>query len=152
MIEEKEITTQHYKKLIEVFGEKFINNKVESPFDFIHIAKEGISAAVIKNFILYFDLPKSVTAHMLNVSEPTLYRWAKANKNLDKNFSIKLFEIADLFLYGEEVFSDRDKFFKWLKLPNPALGGLEPQELIELPGGVSKVRDILGRIEYGVYS
>jgi len=152
MIEEKEITTEHYKKLVEVFGKKYLNDKVESPFDFIHIAGEGIKAAVIKNFSLYFNLSRDRMAHMLNVSEPTLYRWAKANKNLDRNFSVKLFEIADLFLYGEEVFGDRDVFFKWLGLSNAALGGLMPQELIEIPGGVSKVKDILGRIDYGVYS
>lgn len=152
MLEEKEITTEHYKKLVEVLGKRYISNKVESPFDFIHIANEGIKAAVIRNFRIYFNLPRNLTANMLNVSEPTLYRWIKANKNLDRNFSVKLFEIADLFLYGIEVFVEKDIFFKWLNLPNTALGGLEPQELIEIPGGVSKVKDILGRIEYGVYS
>lgn len=152
MIEEKEITTEHYKKLVKVLGKNYIRDKVESPFDFILIANEGIKAAVIKNFSQYFNLSKNLTANMLNVSEPTLYRWTKANRNLDRNFSVKLFEIADMFLYGEEVFGDRDVFFKWLNLPNAALGGLKPQELIGIPGGVSKVKDILGRIEYGVYS
>lgn len=152
MIEEKKVTTEHYKKLIEILGEKYISDKVESPFDFIYIANEGIKAAVITNFIMYFNLTRHLTATMLNVSEPTLYRWTKANKNLERNFSVKLFEIADLFLYGEEVFENRDVFFKWLNLPNTALGGLEPQELIEIPEGISRVRDILGRIEYGVYS
>jgi putative toxin-antitoxin system antitoxin component (TIGR02293 family) len=152
MIAEQELTTQHYKKLVEVFGSKNLINKIESPFDFIHCANEGIEASVINNFIVYFKLSKTQTADMLNVSEPTLYRWTKANKNLDRNFSVKLFEIADLFLYGEEVFGNRNAFFNWLNLPNTALGGLHPIELIEIPGGVSKVKDILGRIEYGVYS
>ncbi len=35
-------------------------------------------------------------------------------------------------------------------MPNMALGGLEPKELLEIPGGISKVKDVLGRIEYGV--
>ena len=152
MIIEKEITTEHYKELVKVLGAKYVSNKVESPFDFIHLANEGIKAAVIKNFRTYFDLPRGRTAHILNISEPTLYRWTKANKNLDRNFSVKLFEIADLFLYGIEVFEDKDTFFKWLNLPNTALGGLEPNELIEIPGGVSKVKDVLGRIEFGVFS
>jgi putative toxin-antitoxin system antitoxin component (TIGR02293 family) len=65
---------------------------------------------------------------------------------------VKLFEITDLFLYGTDVFGSQENFFKWLQLPNAALGGMEPQELIEIPDGISKVRDILGRIEYGVYS
>lgn len=152
MIAEKEITTEHYRKLVDILGKKYISSTVENPFDFIHIASRGINAAVLKNFRIYFDLPRISIAHMLNISEPTLYRWTKANKSLDRNFSIKLFEIADLFLYGIEVFGNKDFFFKWLKLPNTALGGLEPQELVEIPGGVSKVKDILGRIEYGVYS
>ena len=152
MIKEKESTTEHYKKLIEVLGKKYVKTEVESPFDFIHIANKGISANVVKNFRVYFDLSRNLTAHMLNVSEPTLYRWTKANKNLERNFSVKLFEIADLFLYGSEVFENKQIFFKWLNLPNTALGGLEPKELVEIPGGVAKVRDILGRIEHGVYS
>ncbi|MCH7763976.1 MAG: DUF2384 domain-containing protein [Candidatus Marinimicrobia bacterium] len=152
MIKEIESTTEHYKKLIEVFGKNYVRTKVESPYDFIHIASRGISAIVVKNFRHYFNLSQYSTAQMLNVSEPTLYRWVKANKDLDRNFSIKLFEIADLFLYGSEVFGNKNNFFKWLNLPNAALGGMEPQELVEIPGGVSKVNDILGRIEHGVYS
>ncbi len=150
MIAEK--TTEHYEKLVEVLGKKYVSVLIESPFDFIHIARTGINVNVILNFSKYFNLTKELVAQLLDISEPTLYRWTKTNRNLDRNFSVKLFEITDLFLYGEEVFGNRDAFFKWLKLPNEALGGLEPQELIEIPGGISKVKDILGRIEYGVYS
>lgn len=152
MIIEIETTTAHYKELINVLGKEYVSDTVENPFDFIHLANEGIDAAVIKNFRSYFDLSRDSVASMLNISEPTLYRWTKANKSLDRNFSVKLFEITDLFLYGIEVFGDKDNFFKWLKLPNTAFGSLEPYELIEIPGGVAKVKDILGRIEHGVYS
>jgi putative toxin-antitoxin system antitoxin component (TIGR02293 family) len=89
---------------------------------------------------------------MLNVSSPTLYRWIKSSKNLKKNYSILLFELTDLLLYGKEVFNSNENFVKWLNLPNTALGGMEPQELLELPGGIAKVKDIVGRIEHGVYS
>lgn len=152
MIKEMETTTAHYKELMNVLGKKNVHFAFESPFDFIHLAKQGIDAAVIKNFRSYFDLSRDSVAFMLNVSEPTLYRWTKSNKSLDRNFSVKLFEIADLFLYGIEVFGDKENFFKWLKLPNTALGSMEPYELIEVPGGVAKVKDVLGRIEHGVYS
>ena len=151
MIKELESTTEHYKKFIKILGRQYLKAKVESPYDFIHIAKRGVNANVIKNFRIYFNLPRESTAQMLNISEPTLYRWIKANKNLDRNFSVKLFEITDLFLYGSEVFGSKENFFKWLNLPNTALGGMEPQELVEIPGGVSKIKDVLGRIEHGVY-
>ncbi len=152
MIREKEKTTKHYKKLKEILGEKYVTGEFESPFDFIHLAKKGINSNVIKNVRTYFDLPRDIIAELLNISGPTIYRWTKANKTLEKNYTIKLFEIADLFLYGIEVFESNENFFKWLNLPNTALGGLEPIELIEIPDGVSKVRNIIGRIEHGVYS
>ena len=152
MIKELETSTRHYKKLIKVLGKQNVKSKIESPFDFIHIASKGINAIVIKNFRDYFNISREDTALMLNISSPTLYRWIKSNKNLDRNYSILLFELTDLFLYGIEVFNSKDNFSKWLNLPNTALGGLEPQDLLEVPGGISKVKDIIGRIEHGVYS
>ena len=154
MIKEREIetTTEHYKKLIHVLGKRNVKSKIESPYDFIHIASKGINAVVIKNFRDYFNISREDTAHMLNISSPTLYRWIRSNKNLEKNYSIQLFELTDLFLYGIDVFGNKENFLKWLNLPNTALGRLEPNELLEVPGGISKVKDVLGRIEHGIYS
>lgn len=152
MRNEQQKSAKPYDQLIKVLGKQYVKDRVDSPFDFIRIANRGINANVIHNFRAYFALPLELTAHLLNVSEPTIYRWTKANRTLDRNFSVNLFEITALFLYGSEVLGSQDHFFKWLNLPNTALGGMEPRELVEIPGGVSKVRDILGRIEHGVYS
>lgn len=152
MTEEIDLTTKHLDSLRDVLGRKYVKVKVESPFDFIHIASKGLNANIIKNFKDYFNLSLDTTAQMLNVSEPSIYRWTKANKKLDRNLSIKLFEISELFLLGAEIFGSKETFFKWLNLPNTALGGMQPSELIDIPEGVSKIRDILGRIEHGVYS
>lgn len=153
MIESKEITTtRHYDELIRILGKRLIRYKIESPYDFITLASKGIEANVISNFRNHFDISRDQIAEYLNVSEPTIYRWIKSNKKLDRNYSIQLFELTDLFLYGIDVFEDKEHFFKWLELPNTALGNLEPRVLLELPEGITKVRDLLGRIEYGVYS
>ena len=145
-------TDEYYDELVRILGEEYIHKKVSSPFDFIYIANEGINANVIKNFRAHFEIPLDFTAQLLNISEPTIYRWTKKNKILDSHFSVKLFEIVDLFLYGIRVFQGKDNFFKWFELPNTSIGGMEPQELAEFPDGISKIRDVLGRIEYGVYS
>ncbi|TVQ50942.1 MAG: DUF2384 domain-containing protein [Saprospirales bacterium] len=143
---------QHYDKLTTILGQKYVSEKIENPFDFIKMAINGIDAEIIMNFGRYFNLTKSETARLLSISEPTLYRWIKSAKPLDRKFSIQLFELTDLFLYGTEVFEKSDYFFKWLDLPNAALGGLAPVELLDVPGGIDKVKDLLGRIDYGVYS
>lgn len=151
-ISEKISVTDHYKELISILGKKYIRSNIESPFDFITIASKGVNAQIIVNFRNHFDISRGLTAELLNVSEPTIYRWIRGNKKLERNYSVQLFELADLFLYGSEVFESKENFFKWLDLPNTALGGLEPKELLEVPCGISKVHDLLGRIEHGVYS
>ncbi len=57
----------------------------------------------------------------------------------------------EIFLYGSDVPGNAGNLLKWLNIPNLALGGMAPLELIKIPGGISKVRDVLGRIEYSVY-
>jgi putative toxin-antitoxin system antitoxin component (TIGR02293 family) len=148
----KETSTEHYKTLARILGRKYFKGEIESPFDFIQIASKGISAKAIVNFRKHFDLPRDTTADMLQVSEPTIYRWVREDKKLERNHSVQLFELADLFLYGTKLFSGKDPFRKWLNLPHTALSGMEPIKLLEIPEGVSKVRDLLGRIEYGIYS
>ncbi|PZX51963.1 type II RES/Xre toxin-antitoxin system antitoxin [Algoriphagus chordae] len=147
-----EKTIDRYQKLHEVMGKENLKDRVDSPFDFISLANKGINSNAVIHFIDYFNLSKNFTATLLNLSEPTLYRLLKSKQDLKRNSSVQLLEAADLFLYGIEVFESKENFFKWLHLPNTSLGDIEPQELIEIPGGISKVRDILGRIEHGVYS
>ena len=144
-------TIDRYQKLEEVLGKENLKKRVDSPFYFVSIASKGLNSNAIVHFKAYFDLSQKFAAALLNISEPTLYRLLKSKQDLKRNSSVQLFEAPELFLYGIAVFESKDNFFKWLQLPNTALGGIEPQELIEIPGGISKVRDILGRIEHGVY-
>ncbi|REG82313.1 type II RES/Xre toxin-antitoxin system antitoxin [Algoriphagus antarcticus] len=147
-----EKTIDRYQKLNTVLGKENLKDRVDSPYDFITIANKGLNSNAIVHFKVYFDLSQKFTAALLNLSEPTLYRLQKSRQDLKRNSSVQLLEAADLFLYGIEVFESKENFFKWLHLPNTSLGDIEPQELIEIPGGISKVRDVLGRIEHGVYS
>lgn len=150
--EGKKTTTRHFERLQGILGKEYIRTKIESPFDFITIASEGVDANIILNFRNHFNIPRAYAAELLNVSEPTIYRWIRTNKKLERNYAVQLFELADVFLFGSEVFESKINFFKWLELPNTALGGLEPKALLEIPGGIAKVKELLGRIEHGVYS
>lgn len=144
--------TRYYTDFINVLGSSHVSDFVENPLDFYKIAEEGIKASVISKFREYFDISQEDTAIMMNISSPTLYRWIKTNKTLEKYYSVLVLELTNLFLYGVSVFESKENFSKWMELPNTALGNMHPQELLEFPGGISKVRDLLGRIEYGVYS
>ncbi len=145
-------TTEHYRRVVDILGKKNINTEIESPFDYIHIGSKGLNAIVINNFSGYFDINKEATAYLFDVSSPTINRWTKTKKILNRNIVVKLFEMTDLFLYGSDVFGSKENFKKWINIPNTALGGMEPIELLGIPDGISKVKNIIGRIEHGVYS
>lgn len=152
MITKEKPSINHYKYLKEILGKKYIKSEISSSFDFISIASEGVDAHIIDNFKAHFNFHLDFVAELLNISAPTIYRWIKENKKLDRNYSVQLLELTYLFLYGIEVFQSQSNFFKWLNIPNNALGGLEPKELLDIPNGMTKVKDLIGRIEHGVYS
>lgn len=141
-----------YPKLGDLLEDHHFAAEPESTYDYIRIADHGIKAVALSNIRDFCQLPKSDLAQILNISPSTQYRWIKENRTLDRNSSIKLLELYDLFRYGMDIFEDIPTFLKWLRLPNQALGGMEPMTLLEIPEGISKVRDLIGRIEYGVYS
>ncbi len=143
---------KNYQDIVDMLGKDHFSFRVEEPMDFYVVADQGLAASILQNFKASFSLGLSQIATILSSSEPTLYRRIKENQSLPKQEAIKLLEATDLFMYGEEVFGNREDFFKWAELPNTALGGLRPMLVISYPEGISKVRDLLTRIEYNVYS
>jgi putative toxin-antitoxin system antitoxin component (TIGR02293 family) len=66
--------------------------------------------------------------------------------------SEKIIGVADIYSYGYEVFEDEARFNDWIFQSNKALGGLSPYELLDNQYGREEVRNVIGRIDYGVYS
>jgi putative toxin-antitoxin system antitoxin component (TIGR02293 family) len=60
--------------------------------------------------------------------------------------------LARTVAFAEEMIGDPDKAASWLRAPNRALSGSRPIELLDTDAGAKKVRNVLGRIAYGIYS
>ena len=90
-------------------------------------------------------------AGLLNQSVATFHRQAKVGR-LDASTSEKLLILGRLAGYGATVFQDKGKFNRWLRRPLRLLGDRSPLDLLDSPTGVQLIEDILGRIEYGVFS
>jgi uncharacterized protein (DUF2384 family) len=58
----------------------------------------------------------------------------------------------DVYEYGYEVFEDRDKFNKWIQTNNRALGNRIPLEVMDTIFGIDEVKNVITRIDHGVYS
>jgi len=58
--------------------------------------------------------------------------------------------IEELNKYGSDVFGSREKYELWLDSYILALGA-KPKDLLESETGRSKVKDVLIRIEHGIF-
>ncbi len=115
------------------------------------IIKKGISKNYLETFKKATSLDYDSLAGALSVTRATLINKKGAEKFSDQ-ISEKIVSLADLYSFGYEVFEDKDKFNKWMFVPSQALGGLAPFDIIDNYYGKEEVRNLIGRIAYGVYS
>lgn len=74
-------------------------------------------------------------------------------KHLDDFLTNEMHEVGgnDLVIKMVEIFEERENARDWFYSPIKALGGNRPYDYCK-SGKAQEVRDVLGRIEYGVYS
>ncbi len=117
----------------------------------MRIIKNGISKDYLETFKKATSLDYDSLAGALSVTRATLIN-KKGTQKFSDQVSEKIVSLADLYSFGYEVFGDKDNFNKWMFVPNQALGGLAPFDIIDNYYGKEEVRNLIGRIAYGVYS
>lgn len=130
--------------------EDILNIEPEEAME-LHI-REGFPYRSIEALQRYLDITQAELAAALGVSRQTVIRNQKQQKHLSSQMSDQLYRVARVARRAVEVFGNHEVATKWLKLPNGALGGRAPLSLLDTDAGAEKVTDVLGRIEYGVYS
>ena len=66
--------------------------------------------------------------------------------------SERVYRLADLMARATDVLHSDEEAKYWLKTPKKALGGETPLSLADTEIGAKEVKDLLGRIEHGVFS
>jgi putative toxin-antitoxin system antitoxin component (TIGR02293 family) len=120
-------------------------------FEKMEMVKTGLTKKDIEMLKQKASLDYDDLAYLLSVTRATLI-----NKKGDEKFSPVLSErviaIADIYSYGLEIFEDSELLNDWIIQSNRALGGNTPFSLMNTQFGREEVRNIIGRIAYGVYS
>jgi putative toxin-antitoxin system antitoxin component (TIGR02293 family) len=88
---------------------------------------------------------------MLGISQTTLVR-RRAMGTLKPSESDRVVRFAHLMRRAIAVFGSRESALDWLRSPQFGLGGKIPLRYAETEVGAREVADLLGRIDYGVYS
>src|SRR5438128_10498133 len=125
--------------------------KAKHPTDLIRQIQKGLRFSELETLQNSIDMPFEQLAAKLSISRSTLQR-RKAAGRLSPDESDKVMRFSRLLEHATNVFGDVQKARAWLKHPQYGLGGAVPLDYAETEIGAREVDDLLGRIDYGVYS
>ncbi len=91
-------------------------------------------------------------AKVLHLSERTLQRYSKDNKNFEGIYADRILQIDKIFVLGLSVFNSANALYQWLQTPKQVMGQLLDFDSLAYTDGIRMVLDQLGRIEQGVYA
>lgn len=117
----------------------------------IQSLKTGLPIRELDDLQRHLDVPIEQLAPMLGISRATLHR-RKVSGRLDAAESERVLRFARLLGRAGEVMESLEAGRRWLTSRQFGLGGAVPLEYAETEVGAREVEDLLGRIEYGVYS
>jgi putative toxin-antitoxin system antitoxin component (TIGR02293 family) len=130
---------------------KAVRAKAKHPHELIRRIQQGLRFRELETLQDSIDMPFEQLAAKLSMSRSTLQR-RKANGRLSPAESDKVMRFSRLLEHATDVFGDIDKARAWLKHPQYGLGGAVPLDYAETEIGAHEVDNLLGRIDYGVYS
>jgi putative toxin-antitoxin system antitoxin component (TIGR02293 family) len=111
----------------------------------------GLSFRAVQNLQKALAIPMETLASVLGMSRATLHRRKNQGK-IDKGESERLVRYQRLLKKAEDVFGDGKGAREWLTHKQVGLGNAVPLEFAKTEIGAREVENLLGRIEYGVYS
>ena len=125
--------------------------KAKHPTELVRQIQKGLRFSELETLQNSIGMPFEQLAAKLSISRSTLQR-RKTNGRLSPDESDKVMRFARLLEHATDVFGDVDKARAWLKFPQRGLGGAVPLDYAETEIGAREVDNLLGRIDYGVYS
>jgi len=120
-------------------------------YEKIEMINKGISKKDLEYLKQKSGLGYDQLSHVLDVARATLIN-KKGTEKFNQSLSEKIVSLADIYSYGYEVFEDEDRFNQWIFRPNKSLGGSTPYSFLNNQYGREEVKNLIGRIDYGVYA
>jgi len=127
------------------------DNSQVTAYEKIEMINNGISKKDLEFLKQKSGLDYDKLAEVLTVARATLIN-KKGSEKFNISLSEKIVGLADIYAYGFEVFEDESRFNSWIFRPNQALGGKAPYAFLSNQFGREEIKNLIGRIGYGVYS
>lgn len=127
-------------------------SKIYAPSKLVQMLEEGLPFGELENLQASLAIPSERLAPMLGISKATLHRRKGGAGKLSPSVSDRVLRYARLLGQALKVFGHLDVAKLWLNAPQVGLGGAVPLDYAKTEIGAREVENLLGRIEYGVYS
>jgi putative toxin-antitoxin system antitoxin component (TIGR02293 family) len=134
-----------------VRSERRIRRRGESSAVTIETVREGLSVDVFKTVAANLEMSDRQLAGVLKIPDRTLDRRLKHGV-LSPEESDRLARVAKILQRAHEVFGNAEKARGWMNTRLAAFEGETPLQRADTSLGASQVEDVLGRIDYGVYT
>lgn len=122
-----------------------------TPSKLIEVLRVGLPVQELMDLQASLKVPMETLVPKLGISKATLHR-RKATGKLDPAESDRVVRFARLMGKAVKVLESEDNARQWLTSPQFGLGGAVPLDYADTEVGAREVEDLLGRMEYGVYS
>ena len=113
--------------------------------------RRGYSITLVEEIRAQLGITHGELANLLGISIQT-YRVRKSAGHMTKGESERLYRSCHLLNLAEKVLESKEHAQIWLRTPKKALNGETPYEFCDTSPGYKEVKDLLGRIEHGVFS
>lgn len=114
----------------------------------ISASREGVSR---QDFIDFASRIKHSIQSLSSII-PASYSSLTKKKVYNLETSERIFELAELYAYGRDVFGTIENFNSWLHTESLPLGGQAPFSLLDTSFGISMVKHELGRMDHGIFA
>jgi putative toxin-antitoxin system antitoxin component (TIGR02293 family) len=133
-------------------GKRALRQKIETSSDLARATRAGLSVESLDMLAQELSIQRVSVGKLLGISERTLSRRATSKGRLTAAESDRVVRLARVLALAKETLGDMDRASRWLQTPNRALEGDKPIGRLDTDTGVRSVEQVLGRIEYGLYS
>ena len=123
-----------------------------TPAKLVEVLQVGLPFHELEDLQTRLAVPAEKLASMLGISKATFHRRKGDASKLPPAVSDRVVRYARLLGQAFKVFEDLEAAKQWLNAPQFGLGGAVPLDYAKTEVGAREVENLLGRIEYGVYS
>jgi putative toxin-antitoxin system antitoxin component (TIGR02293 family) len=135
----------------EILGGRTALGHLSKAEDLREAVRAGLPLLALHSLQESLQLSRESLSRLLSMPERTLARRQKQAR-LTAGESDRLVRAARVMAHAVRVLGSRDKAAHWLRTANRALDDTTPISLLDTDIGAQQVSEVLGRIEYGVYS